>query len=264
MIESRLLKAPFEEFWQAYSMSRSILLISDYDGTLAPFSNNRMDAKLPARAQKIMDGILSNKKIKFVIVSGRPAIEVAKLYGMEPTPDIWGSHGWEFLPSKGAYIRWPIDAKAKAGFNEAQKAAENRSLLQYCEIKIGALAVHWRGRGDEIKLEIHKLIDIDFIKIADDFGLYLRKFNGGFELLAAGRNKGDAVMETISKSPSTSLPVYIGDDTTDEDAFKVVSKADGFGILAGSEGRSDFAGLHLETYDDLLEFLQICCNMKGG
>ena len=264
MANSRLLTSEFSKFWKSYHMAKSVLLISDYDGTLAPFTQNRMDAKLPKKLRMIIEDILAINSINFVIVSGRPAIEVAKLYGISEAPDIWGSHGWEYLPRNGAYRRWQIDANARAGFEAAQEAAEKNSLIQYCEIKIGALAMHWRDRDATIKRKIRELIANEFMKISKKFGLAVRKFNGGVELLARGRNKGDAVKETIEKAPSTSLPIYLGDDTTDEDAFRIIARAGGFGVLVGDEIDSTHAQLKLESYNEVIEFLAICSMMKGG
>jgi trehalose-phosphatase len=223
-----------------------------------------MEAKLPQKIRRIIRDILLIDSIKFVIVSGRPAIEVAKLYGMEEAPDIWGSHGWEFLPRRGAYRRWQIDARARAGMEAAQMAAEKSALLPYCEIKTGALAMHWRDRESSVKQNIRVLIATDFAKIAKNYGLFLRKFNGGVELLARGRNKGDAVKEIIDKASAATLPIYLGDDTTDEDAFRIVARAGGFGVIVGDEVNSTHARLKLETYNEVIEFLAICSMMKGG
>jgi trehalose 6-phosphate phosphatase len=59
-----------------------------------------------------------------------------------------------------------------------------------------------------------------------------RPFNGGLELRAAGSTKGTAIEELLALAPAGSLPVYIGDDDTDEDAFAVL-EGRGIGIKVG-------------------------------
>jgi trehalose-phosphatase len=52
--------------------------------------------------------------------------------------------------------------------------------------------------------------------------LRLDRFDGGLELRAAGRDKGSAVRELLAEAPPGALLIYVGDDETDEAAFREV------------------------------------------
>jgi trehalose-phosphatase len=65
-------------------------------------------------------------------------------------------------------------------------------------------------------------------------------------------NKGDAVKWILDSYDKSRIPVYIGDDRTDEDAFRAI-KGKGIGI---SIGKSDTADYYLETQEEVKRLLQ--------
>jgi trehalose 6-phosphate phosphatase len=71
-------------------------------------------------------------------------------------------------------------------------------------------------------------------------------------------NKGDAVREILRTIPSRGLlPIYLGDDLTDEDAFRVL-KGQGISVFVGSSGSSSEADFFLQGPDEVQEFLSRC------
>ena len=66
-------------------------------------------------------------------------------------------------------------------------------------------------------------------------------FNRGVELRASGHDKGTALAELCSAMPPGTLPVYIGDDATDEDAFRYLRPL-GIGIKVGMENDTAAVG----------------------
>ena len=90
-------------------------------------------------------------------------------------------------------------------------------------------------------------------------GLEIFPFDGGLELRAPGRSKGDAVSELIGGAPGApGTPVaYLGDDGTDEDAFRVLGELDegGLSVLVRSAWRPTLARVWLRPPGELMEFL---------
>ena len=66
----------------------------------------------------------------------------------------------------------------------------------------------------------------------------MREFDGGIELRAASRNKGDAVRTILSELEPDTPVAYLGDDETDEDAFLALSER-GLRVLVRRDWRED-------------------------
>jgi trehalose-6-phosphatase len=78
-------------------------------------------------------------------------------------------------------------------------------------------------------------------------------FDGGVEL-RAGRNKGDAVLQLLTELPGDSPVAYLGDDSTDEDAFQALG-ARGLGVLVRQQWAPSSAQLWLRPPTELRNFL---------
>ena len=75
------------------------------------------------------------------------------------------------------------------------------------------------------------------------------------ELRTPGPGKGDALADFMAEAPfEGALPIYIGDDLTDEDAFAAAAAAGGHGILVGAR-RETCATWRLGGVDDVLAWL---------
>jgi trehalose-phosphatase len=79
--------------------------------------------------------------------------------------------------------------------------------------------------------------------------------DGGLELRAAGRDKGMALRELIEQADKDALPVFLGDDIADEDAFREVVTR-GFGIRVGPSVRPSLARGRIETCEAMVDFLR--------
>jgi trehalose-phosphatase len=84
-------------------------------------------------------------------------------------------------------------------------------------------------------------------------GLESLGFDGGEEMRASGRTKGSAVQQVLAESPHA-VCAYLGDDSTDEDAFQAV-RPRGLGVLVRPTLRPTRASLWIEPPAELLAFL---------
>src|SRR5260221_2849158 len=135
-------------FFERVSHAPTRALLLDYDGTLAPFTSDRMGAFPYKEIPDLISQIMCHQT-RVVLVSGRPAKELLWLSGIHPHPEIWGSHGTERLHPDGTY---EVDAFPEAQQTALQLAAQ---ALQACglgartETKPGGVAVHWRGLSSD-------------------------------------------------------------------------------------------------------------------
>jgi trehalose 6-phosphate phosphatase len=232
--------------------SRALLL--DYDGTLAPFTPDREHAfpypEIPDLVARIM-----RTGTRVVLISGRPATELLFLSGIHPHPEIWGSHGSERLLPDGSYSVEPPSPDHQSALKATVDLLNTRGFSSHLEVKPGGIAVHWRGLPSSKRALIEAKIRSLFTSAIEEHGLYLLPFDGGLELRAPGKNKGDAVSAILNESGSEVAAAYLGDDQTDENAFRAI-KERGIAILVRPEPRPTEADLWLRPPEELGRFLR--------
>ena len=100
-------------------------------------------------------------------------------------------------------------------------------------------------------------------KLARDQGMELLPFDGGLELFAPGKNKGDAVRTIMQESGQETAAAYLGDDQTDEKAFRAI-KGKGLAVLVRSESRPSLADIWIKPPDEVERFLRDWIQACGG
>ena len=201
---------------------RSVLML-DYDGTLAPFRKYRKDAfPYPGIAQ-ILQKIVEARRTRVVVVSGRDAREVIPLLGIAPQPELWGLHGSQRLKNDGSIEVSPVDASTTEALAEADDWLRGQDMQDIAEFKTGSIAVHWRGMSETEARTVQEKVLPGWSAIATQSGLNLLPFDGGVEIRPHSPNKGDAVRTVLSEVNPDTPVAYLGDDTTDEDAFRALN-----------------------------------------
>jgi len=93
--------------------SRALLL--NYAGVVAPLAVSRGPAMAYPRIPDLLDCIMSTCQTRVVLISNRPARELARLLGLGRHPEIWGTHGLEHLDADGRYERKYLNVRGKKG-----------------------------------------------------------------------------------------------------------------------------------------------------
>jgi trehalose 6-phosphate synthase/phosphatase len=221
------------DFWARLCAAPRRLLALDYDGTLAPFHADRLRAK---PAPGIMEAVRTIRELPnqdLIFVSGRPVNELLGLIGEIDVPII-GSHGWEIRDRDGEINRSPLTAEQRTALADAWRIIEEHGWTADSERKPAGVATHVRGMADREGLARLQQVRAAWQPLIDghDTALEIRAFNGGLELRACGRDKGVALAEYLQDVPPDTLPVFLGDDETDEDAFAALPP-EGIGIKVG-------------------------------
>lgn len=263
MLEARKHSAPmkveerkdvYASFFAQVRQASKRALMLDYDGTLSPFTPDRSRAfpyrEIPGLVSRIMQ-----HKTRVVLISGRAATELLFLSGIHPHPEIWGSHGSERLLPDGTYEVDTPPAPQRAGLQIANKSFRGVGLADRMETKPGAIAVHWRGLSSAERTGVEDKVRKLSVSLIDEYGLQLLPFDGGLELRAPGKTKGDAVNAILEECGKGVAAAYLGDDQTDENAFRAI-KGRGLGVLVRSEPRPTLADVWLRPPDELGGFLR--------
>jgi trehalose 6-phosphate phosphatase len=227
----------------------------DYDGTLAPFRVDRFKARPWAGVCELLTAIHHQGRTRIVIVTGRPAAEIAPLLGVDWTPEVWGLHGAERLHSNGRRELAETPPQARTTLHELHSQLHRDSLGGLFEPKQNAAVMHWRGVPAAKAKLIEKQTRELFEPLARLYGLTLLEFEAGLEL-RAGPEKGAAIKALLREDPHArhQPAAYLGDDITDEAAFRAIKKH-GLGVLVRRERRLSEADLWLRPPDELKAFL---------
>jgi trehalose-phosphatase len=256
-------KAESEFFFEELQSARNRVLLLDYDGTVAPFTVDRSRAFPYPSVPELLDGIMSTCRTRVALVSGRAAHEVPALLGLDPHPEIWGTYGLERLSADGRYERAHLTEETLHAFAEAEAWLEEEGLRGVAETKPGALAVHWRGLGPSEMEEVRTRAYRALTPLAAGTGLLLSEFEGGLELRVRARGKGDAVRTILSESEPGAPVAYLGDDVTDEEAFRVLNGR-GLTVLVRPTYRFTAAQMWLRPPSELVQFLADWIRACGG
>jgi alpha,alpha-trehalase len=236
---------------------KKIALFLDYDGTLTPIVERPEQADLSPEMRAILKKLAG--RCTLAIVSGRGLKDVQGRVALEGLYYA-GSHGFEIDGPGQERIRNEKGSEALPALNEAEN--ELRKLLTdiqgaLVERKKYSVAVHYRRvASGQVEMVENKVDDV----LQRHSGL--RKGHGKkvFELQPDVEwDKGRAVlwlMEKLGLHDETVRSIYIGDDVTDEDAFRVLQER-GTGIVVhGGEERSSYARYGLVDPEEVLTFLQ--------
>ena len=215
-------KIDLKDFFANLTRKTHLLLMLDYDGTLAPFTIDRMKAYPYHGVQEHLQELLHFPQIRIVIVSGRSLFDLRKLLHLNPEPEMWGSHGLERKTAVGEYFKTEVNEKNRAGLELASKLCLLHVEAQQCEIKPYSVALHWRGMNDNSRREVESLVKEEWKKVSFEHGLEVHAFDGGLEMRLKGANKGNVIRTLLKETSSATKILYLGDDVTDEEAFAVL------------------------------------------
>ena len=248
-------KFNLETFFARARSAAARVLMLDYDGTLAPFRINPAEAVPYPGVMPLIDEIQQAGHTRVVMVSGRWTKDLVPLLGLKRAPEIWGSHGWERLQPHGEYIVGRISPPALEVLVTADEwIAEIEALGGRCERKPAALAFHWRGMDNARIAAIRDKIFEKWMDLGQVNGLAWHDFDGGIELRAASPDKSDVVRTLVAETGPGVVFAYLGDDLTDEPAFKAMPES-GAAILVRPQFRPTAASFWIRPPEELLEFL---------
>ncbi|MCK5342545.1 MAG: trehalose-phosphatase [Candidatus Heimdallarchaeota archaeon] len=238
-----------------FSRQNKPVFFLDYDGTLTPIVDR---PELAVISQQMKDTVANTaKKFTTAIVSGRMREDVENLVGIDGLFYV-GSHGFDILGGGVSMIQ----AQAQ------QTIPVVTDVIEWLKKEVGSIegviieekkfstAVHYRLVADENLEKIEKAV---LHVIENHKELHLMRGKMVYEILPnIDWNKGKAVrwiMKALNISWDNSMIVYVGDDTTDEFAFRAV-RGLGIGILVSDKSGPSAAQYQLSTPDEVLKLFE--------
>ena len=247
-------KSQLTPFLETLARASEAVLLLDYDGTVAPFRVERDQAYPYPGVALLLQGIVRNGRTRVVVISGRNATDVLPLLGIHPHPEVWGVHGLQRLKTNGTLEMPRLDERTLNGLSNADRWLGYQQLRRTAEFKAGSIAVHWRGLSEIDAENLRSRVLLGWRPIAKDSGLDLLEFDGGIEIRACEADKGDAVRTFLSEISPNAPAAYLGDDSTDESAFRAM-QGRGISVLVRPKRRQTVAQFWLQPPDELIDFL---------
>jgi trehalose 6-phosphate phosphatase len=245
----------FEEISRR-AQGKRVAIFLDYDGTLTPIVETPDQALMTDAMREMLTEL--SRLFPVGVISGRDLSDLREKVGIESILYA-GSHGFDISGPKG----WKVEHQVGTGFLPLLDRAQARLIRDLGSIeglqverKKFAIAVHYRLVDPENLQRIEKIVN----EVAAGHP-ELRKACGKkiFELQPnMDWHKGKALLhflEALDLNRSDLLPIYLGDDVTDEDAFRVL-RGWGVGIVVGEEPYETAAAYRLKNSDETLLFLR--------
>lgn len=230
------------------SLDKNYCLFLDIDGTLAPFQINPEQSFIPKTTLEIIKKIIE-LNIPVIAVTGRGIDTAGKLLHTIEVP-IAGLHGLDIYFGSDNYIRPDLSSiNFKKLKQDIIKSCEKHPEL-LIEDKGYSIALHYRKNPN---LENNAFNIMQKIK---SFYPQLKINKGKFvvELIPDQADKGKAIQTILNHLNLTSvLPIFIGDDLTDESGFICINQQSGLTIKVGSG--ETHAKYRLKDIDAVANFL---------
>jgi trehalose-phosphatase len=218
------------DHWRAGS---ELLLLFDFDGTLAPIVSHPALAELPADMRRLLEQFRDLPRVRLGIISGRALADVKQMMNMDDVMYA-GTHGLE-LEAPGIALVSPAAAAYRPFLDHAvEMIAPIASDYQgaWIEHKPLAFTVHYRGvQLAEVPCLKQRLEDA-----LDDYSGLLMGVDASraMEVIPdVGCNKGEAVEFILGRYPAPPALLYAGNDVNDREALEATLEFGGVAIGIG-------------------------------
>ncbi len=238
--------------------AQNLFLFLDYDGTLTPIVSRPELALCPPNVKRLLERLRDLPGVHLAVVSGRSLEDVRERVGVSDISYV-GNHGLEIKNPAGRQKKILVSTRKK----ELKRITRNlQNSLEKIpgilfEDKGPILSVHYRNVPQEFFAKVPQIVDAE-----------IRQWRNRWKMAPAKMvleirpnidfDKGKAVKEILENFPSLGLlPIYLGDDQTDEDAFRVL-KGQGISVFVGTSKPSSEADFFLKSPDEVQGFLSRC------
>lgn len=231
---------------------RGASLFLDFDGTLAEIAETPDGVVVTPAVAPLLMRLGEALPGGVAIVSGRPVGEVRDLVAPAVLA-IAGSHGLEIANVDGQVTAPARPPALDTALAAARAFAVDRPGV-LVEDKPFGIGLHYRG-APEAGEAVSRLAET----LAAAHDLHVQAGKMVVELRLAGRDKGAAVAR-LMREPlrQRTVPVFVGDDVTDEAGFVAATAAGGMGVLVGPM-RETAATHRVDGVADVLAWLDAAC-----
>lgn len=239
-----------------------VMIFLDYDGTLVPIADNPPEARISHAMLKAVQNLAKKLPFKVCVISGRPLREIRSLMRLHNIIYV-GNHGLEIQGPKIFHLHpgaKELKPSIQASCRKLRKAFRSWKEV-WVENKTYTLSVHYRKLAKERISEARELFFKTVSPYLANSEVSFREGKKVWEIRpAVGWNKGHAVLwlfgRALTRSQGRLLPVYFGDDQTDEDAFSVLRQRGITIKVTDDPTEPSMANYYVPSPEDVLTILK--------
>jgi len=256
------LDARREELTERFDRAPGVLCCLDFDGTLAPIVDDPDAATMDPACRSVVSELATRDSVTVAVVSGRAIDDLRDRVAIEEVVYA-GNHGLELRRSTETEIHPEAldyaDAIGRVGADVADRTADVHGVR--IEDKGVTATVHYREVADDAVPRVVDAVEAAVAEVDADLtvttGKAIREIRPDVDW-----DKGRVVASIADDVPASWEQLYVGDDTTDEDAFRVV-EPEGLGVLVGD--RPDTAAsLRIPEQSRVPDFLTLVTAHQVG
>lgn len=241
---------------------KAIVLFLDFDGTLAPIADTPEKAVIPPETKAVLRKISENSSFRLAIISGRKLSDIKRMVGIKGVI-YCGSHGLEIEGLKIKHTVY-ISQQYRATLDKIKQAFREKGCgIKGIRLEDKGLILSFHYRLSD-KKDAHFIRDL-FSEVVSSFVQKneIKTIAGKmvFEVMPpVNWDKGKAVLWLLARwrfalAGRRVMPIYIGDDITDEDVFKALRKK-GMTIFVGQCLSDSSAQYYLRNHEEVGKFLK--------
>jgi trehalose-phosphatase len=233
-------------------------LFLDYDGTLTPIVSRPELALCPTEVKLLLENLRDLPNVYVAIISGRALEDIREKIGI-PQITYVGNHGLSIQNPAGVHKKRLSPERQKEFEKISQELRESLGRISgiLFEDKGLILAVHYRNSGREDIARIRQVLREKMEEWKDRWQISRGKMVSEVRP-KVDFDKGQALQSLLKVFPPQGLlPFYLGDDQTDDDAFRVI-KEQGISVYVGSAKMVSEAEYYLENPAEVEIFLRRC------
>ena len=233
-------------------------LFLDIDGTLVDIAPTPDSIIVLPTLPVLLAAIGEALNGALALISGRAMADIERMFSGQF--DAAGTHGVEW---RHAGTTMPDDNRRSTAITNITPLIEDRARQLTglrIEKKPQAIALHYRQHPDR-EFDAWSLAEYALRELGDGFRLLAGKYV--VEIVAADADKGKAIERFMSIPPYAGrIPVFAGDDVTDESGFQVVNGMEGISITVGNTP-SPLARFHIGSSLELRAWLATMATKLG-
>lgn len=234
---------------------KKLLLFFDYDGTLAPIAESPDKTRMPDDVRALL--VRAKEKFPLAIISGRSLREVRQQVNIDGVICA-GNHGAEIGMGERTVL-------CGGSVDDRRALHEMLNELRNTLKPVPGVLIEDKGLTASVHFRMIAANDLgDFFHL---FNLTSKKYESRLRITSGKKvfeirpihawNKGDAVKRIIDAMGVDGVPLYVGDDETDEDAFRAI-RGKGISISIGGCLGSDF---YLKSQEDIRRMLEFVLDL---
>lgn len=251
----------WQEVYPRLKSAEHIILLSDFDGTLTPIVERPELAYLPERTKRLLQDLTRRQHYTVGIISGRALGDLKDRVGLK---------GIVYAGNYGMEIESPWFSFVTPAAEESKPLLH--SLCQELSLALGAIkGVIVENKGLSFSVHYRQVAESQSDQVRSIVGQVTRtaRMRGEIQITSGKKvyevrpaldwDKGKVVDLLFQKKRGEKekvLPLFLGDDLSDEEGFKAIDKYGGIAIFIGEEGGQYGAHYFLRSPAEVDEFLE--------